>query len=230
MDSSTTVEPIELGGRAGILVTVSGLSGHPDGCERLLEATEAALDAHRLGPADVLRNRLIAATPGGREAASSRRFDRWNGPSRSATSSYIDAALLGGPHDLCLETYALPGAGAVKLVEEYEPRLPWCRFVAAFGLVYFSGVTSAAPTFERQIDEIREHTLTSHMLAGARLGRPIVPIRATVYVKRGLAIGELELAPVDGISRRQLTIRWCDGFANVGKLIEFEIDGRTEVC
>lgn len=225
MSIGMELTPLERNGRRGlgIAATVAS-SGEPD-LESQYDAIDAALAAHGMRLADIVRTRILAASREARDRASLVRFRRCSGPARCATSSYIDAALFPVGDGVRIEGIALAGAGANKIAVEYDPVQPPCRYVATGDLVFCSGVTSTLPTFEEQLANLRPRIAETLRLAGERLGRVVQPESVTAYVHRAIDPGGSEsLARRLGLPGGPLVIGWCDGYSAPGKLIEVEVD------
>jgi hypothetical protein len=219
------VEPVGIASRTGVSIATAVATSDPAALEALFAALEAALADNGLSPADIVRNRLIAATRPMRNTASALRFARWTGAARSATSSYIDPNRFAGGDGVHLDTLALRGTAATKLVIENDPPPPPARLIATGDLVFLSGLTSTEPELFVQVQRIRGRLAESLARAADLLGRPVRPTAATVYVDRSVGLDELaDLAEMVGIVGVPLAVARCDGFSTPGKLLELEID------
>lgn len=224
IETVSMFEPDGLGSATGGIVTTASpiLGGSVDA---LLDAHEAAIRDAGFALGDAMRNRLLAPSRELRDALSAGRFRRFAGAARCATSSYIDAERFAGGEGGQLQTLVLRGAGAVKVVEEYVPPEPPCRFVAAGEVVCFSGMTWVAEDLETQVARIAAKFAGSRAAAEGRLGGLVRPVRATAYLHRDARPYEWpDLAAVAGVPAHALTIAWCDGYSKPGKLIELEVD------
>jgi hypothetical protein len=225
MTAEVTVEPIGIGERIGVAVTAAVPTSDPAALEALFDALDAALADVRLGPDDVVRNRVVASSRPVRDAASAVRFRRLAGAARCATSSYIDEGRFAGGDGVRIDTIALRGTAATKIAVERDPVEPPCWFVATGDLVFLSGLTSTDPELHVQIPHIRARLADALALAGERLGRPVRPTTATVYIHRSVGLDEVaDLARMVGIEGIPLEVGRCDGFSKPGKLLELEVD------
>lgn len=223
-----TVEPVGIGSRTGVSIVTAVPSTEPAALDALFEALETALAGAGLQPADVVRNRLLAASRPVRDTASALRFRRLTGPARCATSSYIDQTWFAGGDGVRLDTIAFRGTAATKLAIEHDPMQPPCQLVATGDLVFLSGLTSTEPELHVQIQRIRARLADTLALAEARLGHPVRPTAATVYIHRSVGLDELaDLAEMVGIVGVPLAVGRCDGFSKPGKLLELEIDAEA---
>ncbi len=225
MAVTVDTQPHAVASRAGVSVVATVDGTDADALDALLDAIEGSLLDHGLSLADVVRTRLHAATRAGRNAASVVRFRRLAGLARCATSSYIDPSLFASDRGVRLAAVALAGAAAGKIVVEYEPRQPPCRFVATGDLVFLSGVTSTEPGFAAQLDRIAPRIADNLRAAGDALGRQVSPTGVTAWVHRSLADGDL--AGLDarlGLAGTPFAVMRCDGYSAPGKLIEVEVD------
>jgi hypothetical protein len=208
-----------------VTIALEAPTTEPAELERLFDSLERVLADQGLTPADVVRNRLIAASRPARDRASAFRFARLSGPARCATSSYIDEQRFPGGDGVLIETLAVAGAGDGKMVEEYEPLQPPCRFVAAAGVVYLAGLTSTASGWEDQVAEIRQRVDETLEVAERRLGAAIRPTALGLWVHRSVAADAIAGLPGTlGLDGLPLTIERCDGYSRPGKLLEVEID------
>lgn len=222
------LEPATHWGRPAVAGTVEVGGTTAADLEALLDGVEAGLAAHGLALADVVRTRLRASSRAARDAASRVRFARLAGPARCATSSYIDTGAPGPAGWVALDVLALPGAGAVKVVEEYEPRQPPCRSVTAGDEVLLSGHTSLLPDWPAQVADVRDRIAASLDAAGARLGRHVAALDVTVYVDRSVDRDALVGLPaLLGVGEAPCTVVRCDGFSAPGKLLEAEVNARA---
>lgn len=219
------VERTTVGGRPAAWLAVEGPATGRDSLEAGLDALAAALDREGFAAGDVVRNRLFAATRAGRDAASAVRFERYAGPVRCATSSYVDASRFPGGDGARFETLVVAGAAADKIVVEREPLEPPCHFVASGDLVVLSGLTSTEPDLARQLAHIRARLGDVLALASARLGRPVQATVATAFVHRSVADALLPgLGARLGLGDLPLAFGRCDGYSKPGKLLELEVD------
>ena len=196
-----------------------------DALEALFDGLLADLRAAGLTEADVVRNRVVAATRAGRDAASAVRFARLSGPARCATSSYIDPSAVPERDGVRIDTLAIAGFGSGKLVAEHEPRQPPCILVANGPLVFFAGITSLAPDWAGQREHVRRRISETLGLAQRLLERPVRPTWASAWVHRTVeALDPDELAAAIGLEGVAFRIERCEGYSKPGKLIEVEID------
>jgi enamine deaminase RidA (YjgF/YER057c/UK114 family) len=225
MEVDVEAQRVTVHDRAGVSVRAGVGTSGADDLEAMLGAVRAALDEHGLGLADVVRTRLHAATRAARDAASRVRFRHLAGPARCATSSYIDPSRFSGGDGAALWLLALEGARVDKVVVEYEPAQPPCRFVASGGLVFLSGVTSSDPTFDDQLARIAARIGETLAIAGERLGAPVRPSAVQAWVHRDLAPSALaDLGERLALGGVPLAMERCDGYSAPGKLIEVEVD------
>lgn len=223
------VEPYGIASRTGISIVAAAPSTDPESFEALFDAVDAALADAGLTRADVVRNRVLAASRSVRDTVSALRFGRFSGPARCASSSYIDGNRFEGGDGVRLDTIALRGTAATKLVEEREPREPPCWFVTTEDLVFLSGLTSPESELHVQVQRIRARLDETLALAGDRLGRAVRPTAATLFVHRSVGLDELaDFAQAVGISGIPLAVGRCDGFSKPGKLLELEIDATAD--
>lgn len=225
MEVDIEAKPVHVHGRPGLTVQASVASSAPDDLEGLVDTIRGELGRHGLDLADVVRARLHGATRAARDAASLVRFRHLSGSARCATSSYIDPSRFPGGDGAALWLLALEHAGADKVVVEYEPTQPPCRFVATGGLVLLSGVTSTDPTLDDQLAHIAPRIRETLAVAGERLGAPVTPTAVQAWVHRDLAPSALaDLGERLGLGGVPLVIERCDGYSAPGKLIEVEVD------
>ena len=179
----------------------------------------------RLSLADVVRARMFASTRDVRDAASVVRFRWLRGPARCATSSYLLPARFPTGDGASVELLALTGASQAKVVDEYEPPQGPCRFVAARGRVFFSGLTSTRETLGGQLEHIHRRLEENRAAAAGRLGLPGAPLRAACYVHRSVDRDvATAVAGLVGLSADSIGIHRVDGFSTPGKLLELEVD------
>lgn len=222
------VEPYGIADRTGVSILAAVPTTEPDTLDALFAALETALADAGLAPTDVVRNRVLAASRPVRDTVSALRFQRFAGPARCATSSYIDGNRFAGGDGVRLDTIALRGTAATKVAVEHHPRQPPCQLVATRDLVFLSGLTSTDPELHVQIQQIRVRLADTLALAAMRLGRAVRPTSATVFVHRSVGLDELaDLAEMVGIVGIPLAIGRCDGFSQPGKLVELEIDAEA---
>jgi hypothetical protein len=169
---AVTVRPLRLGRRDGVSVVIRGPATTEAEFESLYATLAARVADRGLGLADVVRSRLVVTSRAARDAASLVRRRHLAGPARCATSSYIDGSGRPRPGTARIATIALHGAGGDKVVGEYDPPEVPCRFVESRGLVFLSGVTSAAEALGTQLDDVRARLAANLAAASDRLGRP----------------------------------------------------------
>jgi len=219
------VQPASRGGRAGAWFTATADSSSEANLEATYDTIERSLGERGMALPDVVRTRLLAATREARDAASKVRFRRLSGPARCATSSYIDPTLFPVGHGVRVEGLALEDAGRTKIVVEFEPRQPPCRYVATGDLVFLSGFTATVPTFPEQLDNIRPRIAETIEMASERLGKPVRPVSVTAYIHREIDPGPDEaMLERLGLAGVPLTIGRCEGYSSPGKFIEVEVD------
>ena len=222
------VEPYGIGNRTGIAIVAGASTTDAETLDAIFAAMETALDSYRMGPADVVRNRILAASRPARDAISALRFRRLAGSARCATSSYIDLTRFAGGDGVRVDTIALRGTAATKTATEHDPPQPPCRFVTTGDLVFLSGLTSPEPELHVQIQRVRVRLTETLALAAAQLGRDVRPTAATLFLHRSVGLDELvDLAQMVGIVGIPLEIGRCDGFSKPGKLLELEIDAEA---
>jgi enamine deaminase RidA (YjgF/YER057c/UK114 family) len=219
------VEPFGIASRTGISIVAAVPTTDAETIDALFVAVGTALADFGLGPEDVVRNRVLAASRPARDTVSAQRFRTFAGAARCATSSYIDGNRFIGGDGVRLDTIALRGTAATKMSVERDPPEPPCLFVATEDLVFLSGLTSADPELHIQIQRIRDRLAETLSIAGERLGRPVRATSATVFVHRSVGLDELaDLSQMVGIVGIPLAVGRCDGFSKPGKLLELEID------
>ncbi len=219
------VEPFGIASRTGVSIVTAVPTTDPATLDALFAALQTTLADAGLQPADVVRNRVLAASRPAREAASALRFRRFAGPARCATSSYIDQSRFAGGDGVRLDTIALRGTAATKVAVEHEPPQPPCQLVATGDLVFLSGLTSPDPELHVQIQQIRVRLADTLALAATTLGRAVRPTAATLFVHRSVGLDELaDFVEMVGIVGVQLDVGRCDGFSKPGKLLELEVD------
>jgi hypothetical protein len=222
------VEPYGVGDRTGISIVAGASTTDAETLDAIFTAMETALDSYRMAPADVVRNRILAASRPARDATSALRFQRLAGPARCATSSYIDQSRFAGGDGVRVDTIALRGTAATKLAVEHDPPQPPCRFITTGDLVFLAGLTSPEPELHVQIQRIRVRLTETLAVAAAQLGRAVRPTAATLFVHRSVGLDELvDVARLVGIVGVPLEIGRCDGFSKPGKLLELEIDAEA---
>lgn len=217
---------VEPGPDAGSLwVLAEAAADMPAAIEGLFEAAGEALADRNLTLADVVRARMFASTREVRDAASVVRFRWLRGPARCATSSYLLPARFPRGDGAAMELLALDGAARAKVVDEYDPPQGPCRFVAAGGHVFFSGLTSTHETLGGQLEHVHRRLDENRAAAAGRLGGPGTPLRAGCYVHRSLDRDiATALAGIVGLPAGAIGIHPVDGFSTPGKLLELEVD------
>lgn len=222
------VEPYGIGNRTGIAIVAGASTTDAETLDAIFAAMETALDSYRMGPADVVRNRILAASRPARDVTSAVRFQRLAGPARCATSSYFDQTRFAGGDGVQVESIALRGTAADKVAVEHDPPQSPCRFIATGDRVFLSGLTSPEPELHVQLQRIRVRLTETMALASAQLGRPVRPTAATLFLHRSVGLDEIvDFAQLVGIGAIPLEIGRCDGFSKPGKLLELEIDAEA---
>ena len=228
MEIRYEVEPLGFGAATGVSVVAFAPSATPEVLADLFDTLEDVLRTHRFGPADIVRNRLIAASREERDSASAVRFARLSGPARCATSSYIAESFFPSGEGVRIDTIALRGVGATKVSVEHDPAQPPCRFVATTDHVFLSGLTSTEPDLHPQVRHIRQRLAETLALAEEAVGAAVRPFEATIYLHPSVGLDELvDLPELVRLVDVPLDFHRCDGFSKPGKLIEIEVDARV---
>jgi enamine deaminase RidA (YjgF/YER057c/UK114 family) len=185
--------------------------------EDMLDALEEDLALVGLRPVDIVRNRLFAASREGRDAASAVRFGRLSG--------HLDPARFGDGDGASIQTLVLSRADDEKIVVEYDPPEPPCRFVAVGRRVFLSGLTSTRPTFADQLDHISARAAENLGAAARTVGAALEVVSATAFVHRDVDLsGWQDVAGGLGLAGVAFVVDRCAGFSRPGKLIELELD------
>ena len=218
-------------GRDFVELSAEASAGDDAGQEyaSLLERFDDELrrDGHSL--ADTVRTRLWARDRDSRDRASVERRRILAGPARSASSSYISPVHFHGDGRVAVDLLAMvgPAAAAVKHVVEYDPPIAPIRYLVRDGVVVLSGVTSVAPTLERQLDEILPRIEGSLREAGAGWDRVA---RMSCYLHRSQTVIALRRALADRLQAAipDTEVELVSGFSAPGKLCEVEVTATVD--
>jgi enamine deaminase RidA (YjgF/YER057c/UK114 family) len=134
-----------------------------------IETAFAAIRRAGLPLEHIVRSRIWACDAEARRRASDTRRAELAGPLRGASASFIAPTRLPDDATVMIDLLVLRASapGIEKAISEYDPPVAPPEFVALDGMVFLSGNTDSAPTFDNQLTRIGTKIDASLRKAGA---------------------------------------------------------------
>jgi enamine deaminase RidA (YjgF/YER057c/UK114 family) len=198
-----------------------GATGDLAACCDAFRAAILACDNSGLAHPQIIRSRIWARDGAFRRLASEMRPEMLKGDLRAASASFIAPERLAPGIDVLVDLVAVSSTAA-KTVREYEPAIAPPMFVALDDLVFLSGNTDIAATFETQLANICAKIETSLNAAQAQ-HQDIRQVNA--YVSQTVQPA-LALAAIEKCFPCPVELTSVAGYSAPEKLVEIEVTAR----
>jgi len=190
----------------------------------VLERFDGTLRGLNLSLENTVRTRLWARDKDSRRLASSERLKVLSGKARSSSSSFIAPQHFDSDARVALDLVAMrpSGAGAEKILKEYDPPVSPLRSLGYDNVVFLSGVTSTLPTLSDQVPDIVGRIGDSLADAGSSWDRAV---KVFFLLQRSQKMEHLKEAFTKTVKAKipHTEYSFADGYAGESNLIEIEV-------